>query len=66
MVIESVRAEPSFVYLTKNLPNKTGSAYAKYKPGLMPNDVALTFENLVTSSRYFSELKDLSLDGLAM
>ena len=28
--------------------------------------VALTFENLVTSSRYFSELKDLSLDGLAM
>ena len=28
--------------------------------------VALRFENLVTSSRYFSELKDLSLDGLAM
>ena len=28
--------------------------------------VALRFENLLTSSRYFSELKDLSLDGLAM
>ena len=28
--------------------------------------VALKFENLLTSSRYFSELKDLSLDGLAM
>ena len=27
--------------------------------------VALKFENLLTSSRYFSELKDLSLDGLA-
>ena len=26
----------------------------------------LRFENLLTSSRYFSELKDLSLDGLAM
>ena len=28
--------------------------------------VALKFKNLLTSSRYFSELKDLSLDGLAM
>ena len=28
--------------------------------------IALRFENLLTSSRYFSELKDLSLDGLAM
>ena len=28
--------------------------------------VALRFENLSPSSRYFSELKDLSLDGLAM
>ena len=28
--------------------------------------VALRFENLLTSSRYFSELKDLSVDGLAM
>ena len=28
--------------------------------------VALRFENLLTSSRYFSELKDLRLDGLAM
>ena len=28
--------------------------------------IALRFENLSTSSRYFSELKDLSLDGLAM
>ena len=28
--------------------------------------VALRFENLLTSSRYFSELKDLSLDSLAM
>ena len=28
--------------------------------------VALRFENLSTSSRYFSELKDLSLDDLAM
>ena len=28
--------------------------------------VALKFENLSTSSRYFSELKDLCLDGLAM
>ena len=28
--------------------------------------VALRFENLLTSSRYFSGLKDLSLDGLAM
>ena len=28
--------------------------------------VALRFENLSTSSRYFSELKDLTLDGLAM
>ena len=28
--------------------------------------LALRFENLLTSSRYFSELKDLSLDGLAM
>ena len=28
--------------------------------------VALGFENLLTSSRYFSELKDLSLDGLTM
>ena len=27
--------------------------------------VALRFENLSTSSRYFSESKDLSLDGLA-
>ena len=28
--------------------------------------IALRFENLLTSSPYFSELKDLSLDGLAM
>ena len=28
--------------------------------------VALRFENLLTSSRYFFQLKDLSLDGLAM
>ena len=28
--------------------------------------LALRFENLSTSSRYFSALKDLSLDGLAM
>ena len=28
--------------------------------------VALKFENLVTSGRYFFELKGLSLDGLAM
>ena len=28
--------------------------------------IALRFENLLTSSRYFSELKDLSSDGLAM
>ena len=28
--------------------------------------VALRFKNLLTSSHYFSELKDLSLDGLAM
>ena len=28
--------------------------------------VVLKFENLLTSSRYFSELKDLSLNGLAM
>ena len=28
--------------------------------------VALRFENLFTSNRYFSESKDLSLDGLAM
>ena len=28
--------------------------------------VALKIENLLTSSRYFSELKDLNLDGLAM
>ena len=28
--------------------------------------VVLRFENLLTSSRYFFELKDLSLDGLAM
>ena len=28
--------------------------------------VALKFEDLSTSNRYFSELKDLSLDGLAM
>ena len=28
--------------------------------------VALRFENLLTSSRYFFELKDLSLDGLSM
>ena len=28
--------------------------------------VALRFENLSTSSRYLSDLKDLSLDGLAM
>ena len=32
----------------------------------MTRCVALKFENLLTSSRYFSELKDLSLDGLAM
>ena len=30
------------------------------------NCVVLMFQNLVTSSGYFSELKDLSLDGLAM
>ena len=29
-------------------------------------DVALRFENVLTLSRYFSELKDLSSDGLAM
>ena len=28
--------------------------------------VALRFKNLLSSSRYFFELKDLSLDGLAM
>ena len=28
--------------------------------------VALRFENLSTSSRYFFQLKDFSLDGLAM
>ena len=33
---------------------------------LITKCVALKFENLLTSSRYFSELKDLSLDGLAM
>ena len=33
--------------------------------GVLTRCVALRFENLLTSSRYFSELKDLSLDGLA-
>ena len=34
--------------------------------GVLTRCVALRFENSKTSSRYFSELKNLSVDGLAM
>ena len=45
-------------FLRKNMKRVTVHCLTRF--------VALRFENLLTSSRYFSELKDLSLGGLAM
>ena len=64
-------SEKTKLELTQKLTSILGSdefeLYEKLKKlHCLTRCVALRFENLLTSSRYFSELKDLSLDGLAI